>query len=111
MAIRGLRHRLLRHAWVLLIALLLPVIAPRLPVGASLTSMEMCIRDRGGVDLGGHVGELEGDRLVAGDRLAEGVALEGVVASEFESRPGDPESTGGDLGAGGLCLLYTSRCV
>jgi surface antigen len=38
MAIRGLRHRLLRHAWVLLIALLLPVIAPRLPVGASLTS-------------------------------------------------------------------------
>jgi surface antigen len=38
MAIRGLRHRLLRHAWVLLIAVLLPVIAPRLPVGASLTS-------------------------------------------------------------------------
>jgi surface antigen len=38
MAIRGLRHRLLRHAWVLLIALLLPVIAPCLPVGASLTS-------------------------------------------------------------------------
>ena len=38
MAIRGLRRRLLRHAWVLLIALLLPVIAPRLPVGASLTS-------------------------------------------------------------------------
>jgi hypothetical protein len=38
MAIRGLRHRLLRHAWVLLIALMLPVIAPRLPVGASLTS-------------------------------------------------------------------------
>lgn len=37
-AIRSLRHRLLRHAWVLLIALLLPVIAPRLPVGASLTS-------------------------------------------------------------------------
>jgi len=38
MAIRGLRLRLLRHAWVLLIALLLPVIAPRLPVAASLTS-------------------------------------------------------------------------
>jgi surface antigen len=37
MVIRGLRVRLLRHAWVLLIALLLPVIAPRLPVGASAT--------------------------------------------------------------------------
>jgi len=30
--------RLLRHGWVLLIALLLPVIAPRLPIAASLTS-------------------------------------------------------------------------
>jgi hypothetical protein len=38
MVIRGLRHRLLRHAWVLLIAFLLPVIAPQLPVGASLKS-------------------------------------------------------------------------
>jgi surface antigen len=38
MDIRGLRYRLLRHAWVLLIALLLPVIAPRLPVAASLTA-------------------------------------------------------------------------
>jgi hypothetical protein len=37
MVIRGLRVRLLRHAWVLLIALLLPVIAPRLPIGASAT--------------------------------------------------------------------------
>ena len=38
MVIRGTRHRLLRHGWVLLIALLLPIIAPRLPVGASLTA-------------------------------------------------------------------------
>jgi surface antigen len=38
MVIRGLRNRVLRHAWVLLIALLLPVIAPQLPVGASLTA-------------------------------------------------------------------------
>src|ERR1019366_6879948 len=33
---------------------------------------------------------------------AEGMALEGVVAGELERRPGDPESTGGDLGAAGL---------
>src|ERR1035441_276609 len=54
------------------------------------------------VDLGRHVGELEGDGLVPGDGLAEGVALEGVVARELERRPGDAEGPGGDVGSCGL---------
>jgi peptidoglycan endopeptidase LytE len=36
--IRGLRHRLLRHAWVLVIAFLLPLIVPRLPAATALAS-------------------------------------------------------------------------
>ncbi|MGO8687594.1 MAG: CHAP domain-containing protein [Candidatus Dormibacteria bacterium] len=39
MVIRGLRLRLLRHAWVLLIALLLPVVGPRLPGAAAVSTV------------------------------------------------------------------------
>ena len=38
----------------------------------------------GRVHLCGHVGELELDRLVLGDRLAEGLALLGVAQAELE---------------------------
>ena len=37
-----------------------------------------------GLDLGGHLGELERDRLVVGDRLAERLALLGVGDAELE---------------------------
>jgi hypothetical protein len=36
------------------------------------------------LDLGGHLGELELDRLVLGDRLAEGLALLGVGDGQLE---------------------------
>src|SRR3954452_19993530 len=41
------------------------------------------------LDLGLHVGELVLNRLEAGDRAAEGVALGGVVGGELERRLGD----------------------
>src|SRR5215210_6734297 len=47
-----------------------------------------------GLDLGGHVGELELDRLVLRDRLAEGLALLGVAQGELESALGDAHPAG-----------------
>jgi hypothetical protein len=56
----------------------------------------------GGVDLGGHVGQLEGDGLLGGDGLAELDPLAGVVAGELEGGPGDADGLGADDRAGRL---------
>jgi hypothetical protein len=48
------------------------------------------------VDLGGHVGELEGDRLVLDDRHPEGLALHRVLHDCVEGRPGDPDGLDAD---------------
>ena len=56
----------------------------------------------GGVDLGGHVGEHERDRLVHDDRLAERLALLGVVERVLVGGPGDADGLGADRRAGGL---------
>ena len=47
-----------------------------------------------GVDLGGHVGELELDRLVLGDRLAERLALLGVFERELQGALRDARRRG-----------------
>ena len=48
----------------------------------------------GGVDLGGHVGEHERDRLVHDDRLAERLALLGVVEGVLVGGAGDADGHG-----------------
>jgi hypothetical protein len=53
----------------------------------------------GGGDGGGHLGERELDRLEAGDRLAELVALLGVGASRVEGALGGAETERGDRDA------------
>src|SRR5215210_1080848 len=50
-----------------------------------------------GLDLGGHVGELELDRLVLRDRLAEGLALLGVAQRQLERALRDAHSAGGHV--------------
>src|SRR6185437_4978630 len=50
-----------------------------------------------GVDLGGHVGELELDRLVLGDRLAERLALLGVFHGQLERALGEPHAARRDV--------------
>src|SRR5215207_3312038 len=52
-----------------------------------------------GLDLGRHVGELGLDRLVLGDRLAEGDPLLGVAQSLVQSPLGEAEAHGGDTDA------------
>src|SRR5207302_1580456 len=47
-------------------------------------------------ELGGHVGELERDRLVLRDGLAELDALERIVARELERRARNADGAGGD---------------
>src|SRR5690606_30413947 len=53
----------------------------------------------GGLQPGGHVGQLELDGLVLGDGLAEGRALLGVVEGGVEGGPGDADGPGGDVDA------------
>src|SRR5688500_19108831 len=53
----------------------------------------------GGLDLGLHVGQLVLDRLEAGDRAAERVALLGVGGRELERGLGDADRLGGDADA------------
>ena len=60
----------------------------------------------GGVDAGLHVGELEGDGLVFDDRLAEGLALLGVVERVLVGGPGDAERLGADRRTRGLEGLH-----
>jgi hypothetical protein len=47
--------------------------------------------------LGRHVGEAEHHRLVLGDRLAEGLALLGVVYGELERAQRDTAAAGGHV--------------
>src|SRR3546814_14602555 len=54
----------------------------------------------GGVDLCLHVGEHEADRLVHDDRLAEGLALLGVLQRVLVGSPGDAHGHGGHGRAG-----------
>ena len=49
-----------------------------------------------------HVGELELDRLMLGDRLAHGGAYLGVGEGGFERGPGDPYGARGDVDAADL---------
>ena len=49
--------------------------------------------------LGGHVGELELDRLVLGDRLAERLALAGVRDASSNARRATPTAAGSDVDA------------
>ncbi len=55
-----------------------------------------------GLDLGRHVGELELDRLVLGDRLAEGLALLAVAEGQLQGPLGDADAAGGDVDAAHL---------
>src|SRR3954451_17087563 len=55
-----------------------------------------------GVDLDGHVRQLEGDRLVHDDRPPEGLALLGVLQRVLVRGTGDAEGLGANRGAGGL---------
>src|SRR5215211_5719858 len=50
-----------------------------------------------GLDLRGHVGELELDRLVLGDRLAERLALLRVAQAQLERALRDADAAGGDV--------------
>jgi hypothetical protein len=56
----------------------------------------------GSVDLGDHVGELEGDALVCADRLAELFALCGIVQGVVEGAAGAADGSGGNRDAGGV---------
>ena len=56
----------------------------------------------GGLDARRHVGELELDRLVVADRLAEGDALLGVLQGQLEGPHGRAEAAGRDVDAAGL---------
>src|ERR1700710_472 len=78
---------------------------PGLEVGARagvLHPRRLAGDEAGGLDLGRHVGELELDRLVLGDRLAEGLALLRVAQGELEGALGDTDTAGGDVDAADL---------
>src|ERR1019366_1595235 len=73
---------------------------PRLEVRANacvLQARRAQSEQPGGVDLGGHVGELELDRLVLCDRLAERLALLGVAQSQLQGALGDADAACGDI--------------
>src|SRR3954465_1760268 len=58
--------------------------------------------EAGGLELGRHVGELELDRLVGGDRLAEGLPFLAVAEGELERPLADADAAGGDVDAADL---------
>ena len=51
---------------------------------------------------GAHLGELERDRLVLGDRLAERLSLLAVAQRQLERALGDADAAGGDVDAAEL---------
>src|SRR5436190_5407768 len=87
----GLRGEQLRHPG-LEVGALAGVLHPR-----RLAREESCC-----LDLGRHVGELELDRLVLGDLLAEGLALLAVAESELQRPLRDADPAGGDVDAADL---------
>src|SRR3954447_11057305 len=62
-----------------------------------------------GLELGGHVGELELDHLVLGDRLAERLALLGVLDRQLEGALGQADAAGGDVDAADLERVHHLR--
>src|SRR3954447_20418304 len=78
---------------------------PGLEIGALagvLHSRRFAGDEAGGLELGRHVGELELDRLVGGDRLAEGLPFLAVAEGELERPPADADAAGGDVDAADL---------
>src|SRR6476659_3087863 len=53
--------------------------------------------EAGGLELSRHVGELELDRLVVGDRLAEGLPFLAVAERQLQGALGDSDAAGGDV--------------
>src|SRR5581483_6470365 len=75
---------------------------PRLEVGALARVLHARRLEREHprrLDLRRHVGELELDRLVLGDRLAERLALLAVAERQLERALGDADAAGGDVDA------------
>src|SRR4051794_20850359 len=65
-----------------------------------------------GLDLRGHVGELELDRLVLGDRLAERLALLAVAQTELQRALRDPDAAGRDVDAADLqCVHHLAEAL
>ena len=60
----------------------------------------------GGLDLGRHLREAEQDRLVLGDRLAEGLALLAVGDGQLEGAVGDAAGAGRDVDAADLDAVH-----
>src|SRR3954447_9244088 len=87
----GLRSEQLRHPG-LEVGALAGVLHPRRFAGD----------EAGGLELGRHVGELELDRLVGGDRLAEGLSFLAVAEGELERALTDADAAGGDVDAADL---------
>src|SRR5258708_1624060 len=82
----GLRGEQLRHP-SLEIGALAGVLHPRRFAGD----------ETGRLDLGRHVGELELNRLVLGDRLAEGLALLAVAEGQLQRSLRDSDAASGDV--------------
>src|SRR5271155_3997076 len=73
---------------------------PRLQVGALagvLHPRRLASQEPRRLDLGRHVGELELDRLVLGDWLAEGLSLLAVAQRQLQSPLGDTNAAGRDV--------------
>src|SRR4051794_30887885 len=87
----GLRGEQLRHAG-LEVGALAGVLEPR----------RLAREEPRRLHLGGHVGELELDRLVLGDRLAEGLALLRVAQRQLERALGDPDAASSHVHAADL---------
>ncbi len=62
-----------------------------------------------GLDLGGHLGQLERDGLVLGDRLAERLALLGVLDGQLERPDRDPARPRGDVDPADLDAVHHLR--
>ena len=64
---------------------------------ASFIRAAFRVSSRAASEAGAHLGELEGDRLVLGDRLAERLALLAVAQRQLERALGDADAAGGDV--------------
>src|SRR3954471_4169478 len=58
--------------------------------------------EAGGLELGRHIGELELDRLVGGNRLAEGLPFLAVAEGQLQRPLSDADAAGGDVDAADL---------
>ncbi len=69
---------------------------------ASFRRAALAGEQAGGLDLRRHVGQLELDRLMLGDRLAECPALLGVLEGQLQRALGEADAAGGDVDAAEL---------